>query len=205
MVAVEEPVAVVGDIHGQFFDLITMMRKAGEPDPKTLNYLFLGDYVDRGTSGIEVCLFLFCLKIAKPQAITLLRGNHESRSMTETFTFRDEVYEKYDDEVYTMFMDVFDALPISAYISKKYLAVHGGISPELKKIEQIQKIDRFVEIPLDGLLCDLLWSDPMDDEEGRKGDWRENPQRECAYFFGRKPVKQLIKNNPGLLSVFRAH
>ena len=74
-----------------------------------------------------------------------------------------------------MFMDVFDALPISAYISKKYLAVHGGISPELKKIEQIQKIDRFVEIPLDGLLCDLLWSDPMDDEEGRKGDWRENP------------------------------
>ena len=100
MVAVEEPVAVVGDIHGQFFDLITMMRKAGEPDTKTLNYLFLGDYVDRGTSGIEVCLFLFCLKIAKPQAITLLRGNHESRSMTETFTFRDEVYEKYDDEVY---------------------------------------------------------------------------------------------------------
>lgn len=91
MVSVEEPVAVVGDIHGQFFDLITMMRKAGEPDPKTLNYLFLGDYVDRGTSGIEVCLLLFALKIAKPSAMTLLRGNHESRSMTETFTFRDEV------------------------------------------------------------------------------------------------------------------
>ena len=115
--------------------MITMMRKAGEPDPKTLNYLFLGDYVDRGTSGIEVCLFLFCLKIAKPTAMTLLRGNHESRSMTETFTFREEVLETYDMEVYEMFMDVFDGLPIAAYIGKKYLALHGGISPELHKIE----------------------------------------------------------------------
>lgn len=85
------------------------------------------------------------------------------------------------------------------------MAVHGGISPELLKLEQINKINRQTEIPLEGLLCDLLWSDPMDETEGVKGEFKDNELRECAHFFGRKPLKKLIKNNPGLLSVFRAH
>lgn len=120
---------MVGDIHGQYFDLLNMISKAGEPG--TINYLFLGDYVDRGILGIEVVLLLFAIKLNEPKSVVLLRGNHESRNMTESFTFREEVLERYDVEVYDLFMDVFDALPISALVAKKYLAMHGGISPDL--------------------------------------------------------------------------
>jgi len=123
------------------FTVLNMISKAGEPG--TINYLFLGDYVDRGILGIEVVLLLFAIKLNEPKSVVLLRGNHESRNMTESFTFREEVLERYDVEVYDLFMDVFDALPISALVAKKYLAMHGGISPELSKLEQINTINRF--------------------------------------------------------------
>ena len=132
---IEEPICVVGDLHGQYFDLLNMLQKAGEPG--TINYLFLGDYVDRGVLGIEVILLLFSIKLCEQKSVVLLRGNHESRNMTESFTFREEVLQRFDIEVYDLFMDAFDALPIAALIAKKYLAMHGGISPELQKIEQI--------------------------------------------------------------------
>lgn len=135
MAQIDEPICVVGDLHGQYYDLLNMISKAGEPG--TLNYLFLGDYVDRGVLGIEVVLLLFAIKLNEPKSVVLLRGNHESRNMTESFTFREEVLERYDVEVYDMFMDVFDALPIAALVAKKYLAMHGGISQELNRIEQI--------------------------------------------------------------------
>jgi serine/threonine-protein phosphatase 2B catalytic subunit len=154
---------VVGDLHGQYFDMLNMMQKAGEPG--TINYLFLGDYVDRGILGIEVVLFLIALKLCEPKTVVLLRGNHESRNMTEAFTFREEVLERFDLEVYDLFMEVFDALPVSALIAKKYLAMHGGISPDLQKLEQINDLNRFQEIPLEGIFCDLVWADPLDDEK----------------------------------------
>lgn len=179
-----------------------MISKAGEPG--SLNYLFLGDYVDRGILGIEVCILLFAIKLNEGKSVYLLRGNHESRNMTEAFTFREEVLERYDEEVYELFMDSFDAMPISAVVAKKYLAMHGGISPELSKFEQINEINRFEEIPLDGIFCDLMWADPMDDESAPHGEFKENPERECSNYFGKKPVKQLLKKNK-LLSVFRGH
>jgi serine/threonine-protein phosphatase 2B catalytic subunit len=169
LVQVEEPICVVGDIHGQYYDMLNMISKAGEPG--TLNYLFLGDYVDRGIMGIEVCLLLFAIKLNYPKNVVMLRGNHESRNMTEAFTFRVEVLERYDAEVYDLFMEAFDALPISALVAKKYLAMHGGISPDLHKLEDINKIDRFAEIPLDGIFCDLMWADPMDDEKAIGGEF----------------------------------
>ena len=86
LVTMDEPICVVGDIHGQYSDLLNMISKAGEPG--SLNYLFLGDYVDRGIYGIEVCLLLFAIKLNQPKSFVLLRGNHESRNMTEAFTFR---------------------------------------------------------------------------------------------------------------------
>ena len=110
-----------------------MLTKVG--DPANINYLFLGDYVDRGVFGIEVCVLLFCMKQNYPKSVILLRGNHESRNMTETFTFREEVLTHYDIEVYEQFMEIFDALPIACQVSKKYLAMHGGISPEMDSLD----------------------------------------------------------------------
>ena len=169
-----------------------------------MNYLFLGDYVDRGIMGVEVCLLLFSMKINYPKTFLLLRGNHESRNMTEAFTFKDEVLAIYDEEVYELFMEVFDALPIACLVAKKYLAMHGGISPDLKMLEQINEIDRFDEIPLDGIFCDLLWADPMNDTDAQKGTYRENYERECSNYFGKKPVQKLLKHNK-LISIFRGH
>ena len=131
--------------------------------------LFLGDYVDRGAYSIEVCIFLYALKINFPTEITLLRGNHESRAMTENFTFRSEVLEKYnsDESIYDLFMESFDAMPLAAEVNGDYLCMHGGISPELMTVSDIDKINRFIEPPLSGFLCDLLWSDPCGDKESR--------------------------------------
>lgn len=87
--------------------------------------------------------------------------------MTEHFTFREEAITKFDEETYELFMDLFDAMPLSATVENKYFVIHGGIGPELKKIDTINKIDRFQETPLDGTFCDLLWADPADDEKAK--------------------------------------
>ena len=162
LVKVPEPIVVVGDIHGQYYDLVHMLNKAG--DPAKLNYLFLGDYVDRGIFGLECMMLLLAIKTNFPRKFIMLRGNHESRNMTESFTFREEVITRYDAQIYDLFMELFDSLPISCVVDDKYLAMHGGISPELNLIDDINKINRFQEIPLDGLFCDLMWADPMKDE-----------------------------------------
>jgi serine/threonine-protein phosphatase 2B catalytic subunit len=112
--------------------------------------------------------------------------------MTENFTFREEVITRYDIEMYNLFMECFDSMPISAIVDGKYFAMHGGISPELSKIEQIEKINRYQEVPLDGLFCDLLWSDPMADEIANSKDYIDNEERECSYLFGKKPTKKLL-------------
>jgi len=101
-------------------------------DPKgfpNINLVFLGDYVDRGEWSVEVVCLLLCMKLSHPKNITMLRGNHESRSMTEHFTFREECLNKFDEEVYDLFMDMFDALPLAVDVNDDYLCVHGGIGP----------------------------------------------------------------------------
>ena len=124
------PVTVVGDIHGQFYDLHHMLTEIGRIGE--LNYIFLGDYVDRGMFSTEVITLLYALKVCFPKKIMLLRGNHESRQMSEHFNFKLEITSKYDDEVYQNVMDSFECFPIAATIEDRILAVHGGISPSLK-------------------------------------------------------------------------
>jgi len=170
----KEPLVIVGDIHGQYFDLCHMIDKAGEPEK--LNYLFLGDYVDRGIFGVECVLLLFSLKLNFPTSIVLLRGNHESKNMTQHFTFRDECCEKFDSEVYDEIIVAFNSMPLVAIADGKYLCMHGGISPELKKVEEINSINRFAEPPLKGLLCDLLWADPCEDSEASKVEFGKNEE-----------------------------
>jgi serine/threonine-protein phosphatase 2B catalytic subunit len=168
--------------------------------------LFLGDYVDRGNFSIEVLIFLYSLKLNFPNEIILLRGNHESRAMTEHFTFRQEVLKKYDGDqsLYELFIETFEAMPIAADVNGDYLCMHGGISPDLNTLEDINKINRFIEPPLSGFLCDLLWSDPGADKEARTLKFAKNVERECSFRFGLEPVKQILKNN-NFLSISRAH
>ena len=136
----------------------------------------------------------------------MLRGNHESRAMTEHFTFRSEILQKYHEEdIYEKFIECFEAMPIAADVNGDYLCMHGGISPELKSKEDIENnIDRFIEPPLKGFLCDLLWSDPMDDKEARSRLFAPNAQRECSVKFGLEPVKQILRKN-NFISIIRAH
>ena len=143
-------------------------------DKKTIGenckLLFLGDYVDRGRFSIEVLIYLFCLKINFPYDVELLRGNHESRAMTEHFTFREEVLTKYDEDIdlYDLFMEAFDAMPLVADVNGDYLCMHGGISPHMERLEDINNIQRFKEPPLEGFFTDLLWSDPCDDKVAKR-------------------------------------
>ena len=106
---------VVGDLHGQYYDLVHLIEKSG--DPKKTNYVFLGDYVDRGIYSIEVLMLLMAMKVANPHNVFLLRGNHESRSMTEYFTFREEVLDKYDSEIYDQVLLTFDTMPLIAVVN----------------------------------------------------------------------------------------
>lgn len=107
--------------------------------------------------------------------------------------------------MYEAFMDCFEALPLAAEVNEEYLCMHGGISPELKKVADInEKIDRFREPALSGFLCDLLWSDPLDDKDAKKHKFMKNTMRECSVKFGFAPVKDLIKEN-NYISVIRAH
>jgi serine/threonine-protein phosphatase 2B catalytic subunit len=126
--------------------------------------------------------------------------------MTEHFTFRNEVLDKYKEEqIYDMFLESFEAMPLACLVNNDYLCVHGGISPELSTSEDInRKITRFVEPPLNGLLCDLIWSDPVEDSKASKINFKHNDERECSFKFGFSPVKDFLKKN-NLLSVIRAH
>jgi serine/threonine-protein phosphatase PPG1 len=123
--AVSAPVSVVGDLHGQFFDLLELFQVGGDC-PHT-NYLFLGDYVDRGSHSVEVISLLCCLKLRYPQRITLLRGNHESRQTTQVYGFYSDCQKKYGSvNVWTYFTDMFDYIPIAALIDGRIFCVHAG-------------------------------------------------------------------------------
>jgi serine/threonine-protein phosphatase 2B catalytic subunit len=141
--------------------MLDLVGKIGQ-----MNFVFLGDYVDRGMFAFEVVITLYCLKLNYPNHITLLRGNHECRQMTENFNFRIEMEEKFDMETYDLIMESFDCLPLAALVDNKILAVHGGISPELQNLNTINRIERFKEIPKTGLFTDLMWSDPVENETG---------------------------------------
>jgi len=203
VLTVDAPVTVCGDIHGQFYDLLKLFEVGG--DPAHTNYLFLGDYVDRGYFSMECVILLFSLKVCHPDSFFLLRGNHECRHLTEYFTFKEECYHKYDDEIYESIMDCFDALPLAAVMNKQFLCLHGGLSPECHTIDDIAAIDRFSEPPQSGLMCDILWADPMENFSADVDlTFVRNSVRGCSYVFSHKAVCQFLDNNK-LLSVIRAH
>ena len=154
----ESPITVCGDIHGQYPDLLKLFEIGGFP-PNT-NYIFMGDYVDRGKQSMECICLLLCYKIKYDENFFLLRGNHECGSINRIYGFFDECKRRYNVKLWKNFVDLFNCLPIAASIDDKIFIVHGGLSPELKLIENLNKIMRPTDVPEEGLICDLLWSDP---------------------------------------------
>jgi len=191
------PIIICGDIHGQLYDLFELFRVSGGPENN--KYLFLGDYVDRGYYSLETFVYLACLKLKYPENIYLLRGNHECRQVNQLYGFYDECINIYGHAgIWRMCNEVFDLLPIGAIISNKVFCIHGGLSPEIKLIEQIPLLERQDELPSSGPLADLTWSDP-DDIEG----WGVN-QRGAGWRFGAQPTREFCANNKIDLIV-RAH
>ena len=179
------PIIICGDIHGQYRDLIRLFD-FGE-SPKKKQYLFLGDYVDRGKNSIECIALLLAFKVKYPKNIFLLRGNHESEMINRTYGFYDECKRRYNLRLWKIFSDCFNWLPISAIINQKILCMHGGLSPDLQSLNNIKQIVRPTEVPDKGLLCDLLWSDPEKDCE----DWAPNT-RGISVLFNEKIVENTL-------------
>jgi len=195
------PVTICGDVHGQFFDLMELFKIGGNlPDT---NYLFLGDYVDRGFFSCEVIQLLFTLKLRYPSRINILRGNHESRQISQVYGFYDECLQKYNgnSKIWKILTDTFDYLPISALVNKEILCFHGGLSPDAVELKDLLEIDRVKETPHEGILCDTLWSDPVDDEHSK--GWNISP-RGCGYVWGQDISKKFNLIN-GLQLIARAH
>ena len=200
------PINVFGDIHGQFSDMIHFLEMTGLPPNN--KFLFMGDYVDRGKNSIEVCVLLFALKILYPGCIQVLRGNHECPNVNKLYGFYDECIDRFGGDsnsgdgitVFNNINKVLCALPLCAIINEKIFCVHGGLSPSINTIDEINKIDRFINIPDTGALCDLLWSDPSINNSNK---WGEN-SRGVSYTYNAEVIDIFLQTN-NLQLLCRAH
>jgi len=197
LLELEAPLKICGDVHGQYEDLLRLFEYGGFP-PEA-NYLFLGDYVDRGKNSLETICLMLAYKVKYPENFFLLRGNHESASINRIYGFYDECKRRYSIKLWKTFTDCFNCLPVAAVIDDKIFCMHGGLSPELSSLDQIRRIIRPTDVPDTGLLCDLLWSDPDKDVQA----WGEN-ERGVSYVFGPEIVSVFLKKHD-LDLVCRAH
>lgn len=179
---------LAGDLHGQYPDLLRLFGHGGHPPASS--YLFLGDYVDRGKQSLETICLLLAYKIRYPDKVNLLRGNHEEAKINRIYGFYDECKRRFNVRLWRIFTDCFNSLPVAATIGGKILCMHGGLSPELKSLDQIQRIERPTDIPESGLLCDLLWSDPNPAIDR----WGES-DRGVSCNFGAVALREFLDKN----------
>ena len=197
LLELEAPIKICGDIHGQYTDLLRLFEYGGFP-PES-NYLFLGDYVDRGKQSIETICLLLAYKILYPENFFILRGNHESAGINRIYGFYDECKRRYSIKLWKVFSDVFNCLPVAALIDEKILCMHGGLSPDLHSLQQIAELERPCDVPDSGLMCDLLWSDPCPNRNG----WGDN-DRGVSHVFGADVVAGFLEEHD-LDLLIRAH
>jgi protein phosphatase len=191
---------VVGDIHGSIDDLLQILGNFGYPPDRS--YLFLGDYVDRGSNSIEVLLILYSLKVLFPENVYLLRGNHECKAVANKYGFRTECEGYFENgKVYRRFCESFAEMPIAAVVNGRVFCVHGGLSPEIRYLSDI---GAQIEKPLtdigDSIAEHLLWSDPSNEcyrfEASRK--------RKVGFLFSSEVTENFLSDN-GLEFMIRAH
>ncbi|CAA7405547.1 unnamed protein product [Spirodela intermedia] len=197
LLELEAPINVCGDIHGQYSDLLRFFDRGGFPPAG--RYLFLGNYAGRGGQSVETMCLLLAYKIRYPDSFFLLRGNHDCESMARMWGFRDECKARFNARLWRLFVACFDCLPAAAIIGGKVICLHGGLSPVLTDLDQIRAMARPADVPLAGLLCDILWSDPS----------KEVPRwglkvRGFSYIFGAEVVSEFLHRN-GLALLCRSH
>ncbi|KAH8079665.1 Metallo-dependent phosphatase-like protein [Filobasidium floriforme] len=197
LIELSPPVKIVGDVHGQYADLIRLFEMCGFPP--AANYLFLGDYVDRGKQSLETILLLLCYKIKYPENFFLLRGNHECANVTRVYGFYDECKRRTNIKTWKTFIDVFNTLPIASIVASKIFCVHGGLSPSLTSMDDIRRIQRPTDVPDYGLLNDLVWSDPSDTAL----EWEDN-ERGVSYCYGKAVINSFLATHDMDL-ICRAH
>ena len=198
LIRIKKPVIIVGDLHGNLHDLLRIIKINGHPS--TTKYLFLGDYVDRGEFSLEVITLLLCLRTLYPKNVFLLRGNHETRETNEFYGFKTDIQYLYQEySLWSKFNDVFDYLPLAAIIQNKIFCVHGGLSPFLTSISDIESIQFPLRSPTP-LVNDLLWSDPTD----YCNSYLRESERGIGCLFGKAATQKFLSAN-GLTSIVRGH
>ena len=190
---------VVGDVHGQYYDLLHIFEINGYPSEDNY-YLFNGDFVDRGIFGFECLITLIGFKILYPNYFFISRGNHEDKSINFRYGFRIEIFNKYEDEIiYDCITEFYKFLPLGHVLSKEVLVLHGGLfSKEGVTLDELKKIDRFQDVPAEGLMCELLWSDPCE-EKGITPS-----PRGAGVLFGPDVTEKFLKEN-NLSLLIRSH
>lgn len=194
---------VVGDTHGQFYDVLNLFQKFGYVSDEHV-YLFNGDFVDRGSWSCEVALYLYVLKIIYPESVYINRGNHETNDMNKTYGFTDECEAKYSRKIFNAFSESFGALPYATLINRSYLVMHGGLfGDDDVKVEDIKKINRFPssgssQPAADSIARDLLWTDPQP-ENGRLPS-----KRGCGVQFGPDVTERFCLSNK-IRRILRSH
>jgi protein phosphatase len=189
--------AIVGDIHGNIDDLLRIFERLRYP-PST-RYLFLGDYVDRGKYSTEVLMILFAMKVKFPNHVYLLRGNHETESLTRCYGFYQEITAKYSSAAYKAAIQAFSSLPLCAVVGDCIFCVHGGISPLLSTLGELERLPKPTDFSRPGLFTDMVWSDPSDDID----NFSRNPRGSgCLYgpgalssFLGTNNLDLLIRSH----------
>ena len=197
------PLIVCGCINAHFEELKDIFKISGNISEN--KYLFLGDYVGRGWNGLSTFLLLILYLIKYPNNIILLRGNHDSRIFSQIYGLYNECLKKYSnkdegEEIYNKINELFDLLQLAAIIDNKYFCIHGGLSAELKKLEEINNLERKKEIPEKGIITDLIWSDPKEEI-----DEYVPSQKGAGQFYGEKAVNNFLKENSNIEMIIRSH
>ncbi|CAH3155579.1 unnamed protein product [Pocillopora meandrina] len=224
LIRVHSPTYVVGDLHGNFRDLVCFEKVLWRMGPvlTPASFMFLGDYVDRGENGVEVISYLFAQKVLAPSKFVLIRGNHEIRDIQKMFTFHSECLQKFGpalgEEVWEAVNAVFDVLPLAAIVDNKIFCVHGGIPLPSQGGGLVSSIDNIPGVlpepeKQSELAWELMWGDPLRAEDvtpdileklKQNEGFTANSRRGTAYLFSADALDAFLKRNH-LTHVIRAH